>query len=193
MQVRVQRLQGPQHLDVVIPFERRMQSADDMNLRDAELECFLRFLDHLRQIVLVSTRITPPPVKRAKITVEDANVGVIDVPIENVGGAVPIFALPNDVGDEPERIDVGGAIELRSFVLVDPLSGDDFIADRAQFLGNEPDACEIFHKINLTQDHSFIKLAANFLISKATFGVAPCCRGYDESCPLNVRSFYAVS
>ena len=42
VQIRVELLQLAQHLHVVVPFERRMQSADDVNLSDAELECFLR-------------------------------------------------------------------------------------------------------------------------------------------------------
>jgi hypothetical protein len=58
-------------------------------------------------------------------------------------------------------------------------------------LRNQLEACEIFHKLNLTQEDSRSKLAANFLISKATFGVAPCCRGYDESCPSNVKPVHA--
>jgi hypothetical protein len=57
-------------------------------------------------------------------------------------------------------------------------------------LRNEAYACEIFHKLNLTQYDSPIKLAANFLRSEATFGVAACCRGYDESCPSNVESVH---
>jgi hypothetical protein len=170
-----------------------MKAAHHMHFGDPKLKRLARRLDDFGDSHFEGVRVAFSSTKCAKLAREKANVGVIDVPIEDVGGAVPVFAFPHDVGDEPERIDVGGAIESRSFVLVDPLSGDDLIADRAQFLRNEADACEIFHKFNLTQDHSFIKLATNFLISKATFGVAPCCRGYDESCPSNVRSFYAAS
>ena len=169
-----------------------MKAAHHMHFGDPKLERLARRLDDFVDSQFEGMRVAFSSTKRAELAREKADVGVIDVPIEDVGGAVPIFALPNDVGDEPERIDVGGAIESRSFVLVDPLSGDDLIADRAQFLRNEPEACEIFHKFNLTQDHSRIKLAANFLFSNATFGVAACCRGYDESCPSNVRTFYAV-
>ena len=150
-------------------------------------------LDDLGDGQFEGMRVAFPGTKGAELARENADVRIVDVPIQDIGGAIPVFSLPDDIGDEPERIDVGGAIETRRFVLVDSFSCHDLIADRAQFLRNEPDACEIFHKLNLTQDDSRIKLAANFLISKATFGVAPCCRGYDESCPSNVKSVHAAS
>ena len=77
----------------------------------------------------------------------------------------PFFRSRTMLAIKPKRIDIRGAIEARCFVLVDSFSCHDLIADRAQFLRNEPGACEIFHKLNLTQDDSRIKLAANFLIS----------------------------
>ena len=169
-----------------------MKAAYHMHLGDPKLKRLARRLDDFGDSQFEGVRVAFSSTKCAKLAGEKANIGVIDVPIEDVGGAVPVFALPHDVGDQAERIDVGRAIESRSFVLVDPLSGDDLIEDRAQFLRNEPDACEIFHKFNLTQDLTRIKLPANFLISEATFGVAACCRGYDESCPSNVRPFYAA-
>ena len=170
-----------------------MKAAHHMHFGDPKFKRLTGRFDDVGDGQFERMRVALSGAKRAELARKKANIGIIDIPIQNVGGAIPIFSLPNNVGDEPECIDVGGAIESRSVVLVDPLSGDDLVADRAQFLRNEPDACEIFHKFNLTQDLSRIKLATNFLISKATFGVAPCCRGYDESCPSNVRSFHAVS
>ena len=63
-------------------------------------------------------RVTFPGTERAKLAGENADVGIIDVPIKDISGAIPVFSLPDDVSDQPERIDVGGAIEARCFVVV---------------------------------------------------------------------------
>ena len=137
-------------------------------------------------------RVTFPGTEGTELARENADVRVIDIPVQDVSGAIPVFSLPNNVCDEAERIDIGRTIKPGRFVLVYSFRSHDLIVDRAQFLRNKPGACEIFHKLNLTQDHTRIKLPANFLISEATFGVAACCRGYDESCPSDVRPFYAA-
>src|ERR1700730_8069294 len=97
-------------------------------------------------------RVAFPGAEGAELARENADVRVIDIPVQNIGGAIAVLSLPNNVCDESERIDVGGAIKADSFVLADPFRGNDLIEDLAQFLRNKPDACEIFHKFNLTQD-----------------------------------------
>ena len=102
--------------------------------------------------------------KGAELAREDAVVRVVDVLVVNVGGHVPVLALAQDVRDAAQSINIRGTVEARRFVLVNSLTRHDLIADRAQFLRNEADAREIFHRLNLTQDESRIKLAANFPI-----------------------------
>ena len=121
MQFGIERLQRPQHLDVVVPLERRMQPANDVNLRDAQLERLLRLLDHLRQVVFVRARVAPPPIKRAKIAVEDADVGVIDVAIENVIRHVAVLALAHSVGHRANRGQILRAVQPQTIVLGDAL------------------------------------------------------------------------
>jgi hypothetical protein len=193
MEARIKCAKVSQKVQVPFARESRMKAADHMNFGDPKLERLTCCLDDLGDGQFESMRVAFPGAKGAELARENADVRIIDVPIQDIGGSIPVFPLPNDVGDETKRIDVCGAIEARCFVLIDPFSCHDLIADRAQFLRNEPDACETFHKLNLTQDDSRIKLAANFLSSKATFAVAPCCRGYDESCPSNVKSVHASS
>src|ERR1700693_45169 len=175
-----------------VPFARqgRMKPAAHINFGDPKMERLTCCLDDLGDGHLECMRVAFPGAKSAELARENADVRIIDVPIQDVGGAIPIFSLPNDIGDQPEFINICGAVEARCFVLGDPSSCHDLIIDRAQFLRNEAYACEIFHKLTLTQYDSPIKLAANFLRSEATFGVAACCRGYDESCPSNVESVH---
>ena len=74
-------------------------------------------------------RVTFPSAEGAKLTGENADVGVINVPIENISGAVPVFSFTNDIGDRAEGVDVGGSIQAVSFAVVDSFCGDDLIID----------------------------------------------------------------
>ena len=141
-----------------------MKTPDHMDFGYPELKRLTGGLDDLRDGEFEGVRVAFPGTKGAELARKNANVGIIDVPIQDIGGAIPVFSLPNDVGDQTECINVRGAIEARRFVLVDSFTRHDLIADRAQFLRNEADAREIFHRLNLTQDESRIKLAANFRI-----------------------------
>jgi hypothetical protein len=110
-------------------------------------------------------RVTLPGSKGAELTRENADVRIVDVSIQDIRGPIPVFPLPDNIGDQPQRVNVRRAVEARCFVLIDPFSRRDLVVDRPQFLRNEPEAREIFHKLNLTQEDSRIKLAANFLSS----------------------------
>src|SRR5205823_11143002 len=101
-------------------------------------------------------RIAFPGAKSAELARENANIRIIDVAIQDIRGAISVFSLPNHIGDETKGVDICGAIKARSFVLVDSFRRNDFLADRAQFLRYKPAPCEIFHKLNLTQDDSRI-------------------------------------
>ena len=48
LQPRIQIFQSLQHLEVIAERQRRMQTADDMQFRDAELQRLARFFDNLR-------------------------------------------------------------------------------------------------------------------------------------------------
>ena len=106
-----------------------------------------------------------PGAERAKLTGKNANVRIVDVAVQDIGGAVPIFPLANYVRDESERVNILGSIELRGFVLIDSFSGHDLVVDWSQFLRKKPHACEIIHKFKLTQDVSLIKLPSELLVS----------------------------
>ena len=111
-----------------------MKTTNHMNLGDPKMQRLPSRLDDLGDGYFECMRIAFSGAKGAELTRKNADVRIIDVAIQNISGAVPVFSFPNDIGDEPERINVCGAIEARCFLLVDPFSGHDLIADRAQFL-----------------------------------------------------------
>jgi hypothetical protein len=74
-------------------------------------------------------RVAFPGAEGAKLAGKNANIRVVDVPVQNITGAVPVFPFANNVRYEAERVDVIGSIELRSFVLIDSFSGRDLVVD----------------------------------------------------------------
>src|ERR1039458_8801120 len=132
VQLRIECLQRTQHVDVVVSFERWMQSANNVNLRDAELERFLRLLEHLWKVVFISARIAPTPIKRAKIAVEYANVGVIDVAVENVIGNVAILALAHEIRHRANGGQILRPIEAETVILIDALGRLNLLVDVPQ-------------------------------------------------------------
>src|ERR1700760_961497 len=160
--------QAFQKVQIPLTRQSRMKSANHVNLGDAELKGLARCLDNLRDGQFKGMRVAFPGPERAELAREDADVRVIDIAVQDVSGAIPVISPPNNVWDQSKRIDVGRAIRLGRLFLVYSFRRYDFIVDRAQFLRKKPGACEIFHKFNLTQDPTRIKLPANFLISGAT-------------------------
>ena len=141
-----------------------MKAADHMNFGNPEVKRLTCCLDNLGNGQFEGVRVAFPGTKGAELARKNANVRIVDVTVQDIGGPIPVFPLPNDVGDQTKCINVRRAIKPRRFVLVDSFARQDLVTNRAQFLRNEADARETFHRLNLTQDESRIKLAANFRI-----------------------------
>jgi len=129
-----------------------MQSTDHMNFRYPELKRLTSGLNDLWYSEFEGVRIAFPGTKGAELARKNANIGVVNVTVQDIGGAIPVFPLPNDVGDQTKCINVRRAIKPRSFLFVDSFARQDLVTDRAKFLRNEADARETFHRFNLTQD-----------------------------------------
>ena len=74
-------------------------------------------------------RVTFPRAEGAKLTGENADVGVINVPIEDIGSAVPVFSFTDDIGDQAECVDVGGPVKAACFAVAYSFCCDDLIVD----------------------------------------------------------------
>ena len=122
-------------------------------------------------------RITLSSAKSTKLARQDANVRIVDIAVQNISSTIPVFSFADDIGDRAERVNVGRPVELNCFLVTDAFCGDNLVVNRAKRRRNEAGACEIFHKIKLTQDDSPIKLPATRLTSGATLEVGVCCKG----------------
>jgi hypothetical protein len=173
-----------------IPFarQRRMKATHHVNLCDSISKCAPRRVDDIRNRHFERMGITLSGAKGAKLAGQNANVRIVNVTIEYIGSTIPIFPFTDDIRNQTERIDISGPVELSCFLIVYPFGCDNLIVNWAKSRWDEARACEIFHKINLTQDDSPIKLPAIRLTSGATLGVGMCCKGYDEFCPRSGKS-----
>ena len=110
-----------------------MQSADDVQFRDAEFQRFARLLDHLRDAQLEPIRITLLARERAELTREDAVIRVVDVPVDDVAGAIADFLLPREISDGAKRVEVFGFKQPQRVGFGNAFTGGDLVVEVAQF------------------------------------------------------------
>ncbi len=67
--------------------------------------------------------------KRTELAGEDADVGIVDIAIKNVGRDIAILFLARGAGHDPERIEVIRSVELERFLVGDPLIQIDLLGD----------------------------------------------------------------
>src|SRR6266516_6890467 len=114
-------MQPADHVDFGYPKGHRLPDSTD------------NFIDR----VFEGVRITLSSRKSAELAGKDADVGVIDVTIVNVGRVVAIFSLAQNVGDHSERVEVVRAVERDRIGLGDSLGRLNFFGDRPEFFWNE--------------------------------------------------------
>jgi hypothetical protein len=70
--------------------------------------------------------------ERAELAAQDAIIGIIDVPVDDVTGPVAVFALANEIGDGAERVQVTSLEQAQGVGLVEALAGGDFVVKVAE-------------------------------------------------------------
>jgi len=131
--LRVERSQCLEHVHVVTERQRRMQSADDVQFRNAELERLTRLFDHLRNGQLETIRVAFLARERAELAAQDAVIRVVDVAIDDVAGAVANLLLPREISDGAEGVQVFGLKQPQRVGFGNALAGGDLVLEVAQF------------------------------------------------------------
>ena len=129
----IQRAQRLQHVRVVTERQRGMQSADDVQFRDAELQRLARLLDHLRDGQLEAVRVALLARERAELAAQDAVVRVVEVAIDDVAGAVAHLLLSREIGDGAEGVEVLGFKQPQRVGFGNAFAGGDLVVEVAQF------------------------------------------------------------
>ena len=83
-----------------------MEPAHDVQLSEAEAQGLTPFLHDLLDGMLEAVGIAFLAGEGAELTGEDAVVGVVDIAIEDVAGALADFALADEVGDGADGVQV---------------------------------------------------------------------------------------
>ena len=106
VKIGIERAQFTQKLEIPIFFQARMEPADHVHLRDSKAERFSHHADNFVNRVFKGVCIALLRGESAELAGEDANIGIIDVTIVNVGGVVAVLSLAHDVGDHAKRVKI---------------------------------------------------------------------------------------
>lgn len=152
VKLRVQGAKRLQKLDIPFRGQTRVETSDHMNLGDSLLQSVARCALDLRDRHLEGVRVAPTCTERAKLAGKHANIGIINIAVEDIGRAVAVFALTDDVSDLAEGMEIVRSKQSKSLLLADPLSIEDSLMNIAKGWRDQPRVCEIFHKLSLTHN-----------------------------------------
>ena len=89
-----------------------MQSADDVHLGDALVIGLLRLPRHLLDVVgELALLFVRPAGEGAELAAQDADVGVVEIEIEDVGRDVAVLPFADVIGEIAERVEVLHRVE----------------------------------------------------------------------------------
>jgi hypothetical protein len=137
-EIRARGFQRLDHLDVVVERQLRVQSADDVHLGRALVVFFLgaarHFVDVVGELAFFFVRAAG---KSAELAAQDADVGVVEIKIEDVGGDVAVFPFADVVREVAERVEVLDRVKAKTFLVGDALRGEDFFRDVGQAVAGD--------------------------------------------------------
>lgn len=121
--------EGREHFRVEAEGEGRMKSADDVEFGDAFGQAGTGRVDHFGDGIFESVGVAFASGEGAELAGEDADVGVVEVAVEDEGGAVAVFAFADEVGEAAEVVEVGVVEEGEGVIGGDALVLGDVVGD----------------------------------------------------------------
>jgi len=110
-----------------------VQPADDVQLGDAQVQRLARFLNDFLDAELEAVGVALFAREGAELAAQDAVVRVVDVAVDDVAGAVADAALPRDVRDRADGVQVFALEQAQRVGLGDPFTRGDFVVEVSQF------------------------------------------------------------
>ena len=118
------------HVGVVRERQLGVESADDVDLGRAlgvGLDDLAHHVVHLvGELAFLLVRAAG---EGAELTAQDADVGIVEVKIEDVGRDVAVLALADVIGEIAERVEVLDVVEAEGLGVGQALVGEDFFRD----------------------------------------------------------------
>src|SRR5437879_8676831 len=121
-----------------------MQSADNVQLGNAQRQRLARFLHDLVSAQLEAVFVAFLAGERAELAAQDAVVRIVDVAVDDVAGAAPILALVHKIRDGADGVEVFALEQPQGVGLGHPFAGDHFVVEVAQIAALEKKV----HRIN---------------------------------------------
>src|SRR4030088_1111638 len=150
-------IQGSKRLqELGVPFRReaRVETSNHMDLGDSLMQSASRRAFNLRNRHLEGVRVSPARTERAKLAGEYANIGIIDVAVQDISCPVAVFTFADDVGYLAKGIEIVRPKKSKRLLLVDTFSIEDFLVSVPKSWRDQPRVCEIFHKPTYTHNQS---------------------------------------
>ena len=114
VEIRIERVQTAQKVQIPILLQRRMQAPDHVHFGYSKGERFSDCPDDLLTRIFKGMGVAFLRRESAELAGEYTDVGIIDVTVVDIAGVVSIFSLPHDIGDHPERVEILRAIQSES-------------------------------------------------------------------------------
>ncbi len=117
VEIRIERAQAAQEVQIPILLQRWMQAADHVHFGYSKRECFSDCPDNFVTRIFKGMGVAFLGGEGAELAREYTDVGIIDVTVVDIAGVVSIFSLPHDIGDHPKRIKIIRSIQIQSIGL----------------------------------------------------------------------------
>src|ERR1700746_132624 len=128
-----------------------------MQLCNSEMESFLCLLNDFLDGKLKTVCIPLFPCKRTELAAQNAVIGIINVTIEDVTGAVADFALPGQIGKCPKHVQLFALKQTKRLLIRNALSRSDLFVKITQWAALD----EKLHGIRLPER----RVLANLLLA----------------------------
>src|SRR5258705_11450569 len=141
------RIQGAKRLkELGVPFRReaRVETSDHMDLGDPLIQSVSRCAFNLRNRHLEGVRIASACAERAKLAGEYANIGIVDVAVQDIGCPVAVFTFADDISYLAEGIEIVRPKKSKRLLLVDTFSTEDFLVNVPKSWRDQPEFVKFF-------------------------------------------------
>ncbi len=117
------------HVEVIVELQPGVQAADDVDLGGAGVGGSAGGGDHLLDGHFIGAVFAALAVEGAELAGEGADVGVIDVAVAVVIGAVAVEFFADEICEPADAVDVAAVVEGEAVLGGETLAGGDFFGD----------------------------------------------------------------
>jgi hypothetical protein len=111
VKIGIERTQAAQEIQIPILLQRRMQAADHVDFGNSQGKRFRDGPDNLVTRVLKGMGVALLGGESTELAGEHTNIGIIDVPIVDVGRVIAVLSLAHNVGNHSKPVKIVRTIQ----------------------------------------------------------------------------------